>query len=52
MTGVQLQNGEVLQADLVVVGVGITPNTEIVKGASHLPDGSLKVTPFMESVTR
>lgn len=48
VTGVELGNGEVLQADLVVLGVGVTPNTQMVKGADRLPDGSLKVTPFME----
>jgi 3-phenylpropionate/trans-cinnamate dioxygenase ferredoxin reductase subunit len=33
VTGVRLTNGEVLPADLVVVGVGVQPNTELAEAA-------------------
>lgn len=48
VSGVELNSGEVLQADLVVLGVGVSPNTEMVTGVDTLPDRSLKVDPFMQ----
>ncbi len=38
---VVLDNGEVLPADLVVVGLGIKPATEILQGVPLNPDGSV-----------
>lgn len=40
---VRLQGGEVLEADLVVVGVGVRPNTDFVEGVRKGEDGSLLV---------
>jgi NADPH-dependent 2,4-dienoyl-CoA reductase/sulfur reductase-like enzyme/nitrite reductase/ring-hydroxylating ferredoxin subunit len=40
---VVLEDGEQIQADLVVVGVGVKPATGFLKGIELLSDGSLKV---------
>lgn len=50
VTGVELDNGDVLQADLVILGVGVIPNTDLVRGVEKLPDQSLNVDPFMKYV--
>lgn len=48
MNGVELNDGDILQADLVVVAVGVVPNTDLVTGVDKLKDRSLKVDPFMQ----
>ena len=44
---VVLDNGEVLEADLVVVGLGVKPATEILHGIKLEPDGSVRVDQYM-----
>lgn len=41
--GVELDDGTVLEADLVVVGIGVQPVTEFVRGVELDPDGGLPV---------
>jgi NADPH-dependent 2,4-dienoyl-CoA reductase/sulfur reductase-like enzyme len=44
VTGVSLDDGSVVPADLVVVGIGVTPNTEWLKGSGatlHERDGGI-----------
>jgi NADPH-dependent 2,4-dienoyl-CoA reductase/sulfur reductase-like enzyme len=44
VTGVVLKDGEVVPADLVVVGIGVTPSTEWIKGSGvrlHERDGGI-----------
>jgi NADPH-dependent 2,4-dienoyl-CoA reductase/sulfur reductase-like enzyme/nitrite reductase/ring-hydroxylating ferredoxin subunit len=45
---VVLDNGEVLPADLVVVGLGIRPATEMLNGVELNPDGSVSVNRHMQ----
>ena len=44
---VVLDNGEVLEADLVVVGLGVKPATQILRGIELEPDGSVRVDQYM-----
>jgi NADPH-dependent 2,4-dienoyl-CoA reductase/sulfur reductase-like enzyme/nitrite reductase/ring-hydroxylating ferredoxin subunit len=46
---VELDDGDVLPADAVIVGAGVVPNTEIVSGIHLSSDGSIPVNPFMQS---
>ncbi len=43
VSGVVLDDGEILPADLVVAGVGVKPATDYVKGVPLNPDGSITV---------
>ncbi|MEM8817060.1 MAG: FAD-dependent oxidoreductase [Pseudomonadota bacterium] len=43
VTGVETSNGELLAADLVIVGVGILPNTELAEGAGLAVDDGIVV---------
>ena len=43
---VVLENGERIEADLVIVGVGVRPATDFLHGIDLLPDGSLAVDQF------
>jgi NADPH-dependent 2,4-dienoyl-CoA reductase/sulfur reductase-like enzyme/nitrite reductase/ring-hydroxylating ferredoxin subunit len=52
VTGVQLKNGDVLPADFVVVGVGVSPATEFLKSSGlklHERDGSVRVNANLQS---
>ncbi|MFA0960407.1 FAD-dependent oxidoreductase [Roseivirga sp. BDSF3-8] len=42
VTSVVLENGETLEADLVVGGIGVQPNTDMVKGLTLEKDGGIK----------
>ncbi|KAF8819766.1 pyridine nucleotide-disulfide oxidoreductase domain-containing protein [Cardiosporidium cionae] len=42
VNGVELSNGEVIQADAVVLGAGVIPNAKIVDGVSKSRDGSIE----------
>lgn len=44
---VKLENGEDLSADLVIMGVGVEPNTGFLPDALLQSDGSLRTDPFM-----
>lgn len=46
---IYLSNGEVLEADLVVMAIGMRPRTKLLSaaGASLNPDGSVRVDPHM-----
>ena len=43
VTGVVLDDGQRLEADLVVVGIGVRPATDYLKGVPLNPDGSVTV---------
>lgn len=46
---VVLQNGDRIKTDLVIVGVGVLPSTNFVKGIMLLPDGSIKVNKYFQA---
>lgn len=45
---VVLKSGERIDADLVVVGIGVTPATEFLRGMDLLPDGSVPVDQYFQ----
>lgn len=45
---VLLQNGERIDADMVIVGVGVKPATSFLRNLNLLPDGSIKVNEYFE----
>lgn len=45
--GVELEDGEVLPADCIVVGAGVLPNTRFVEGATIDKNGGLIVGPLL-----
>ena len=47
VNGVELDDGSRLPADLVVVGIGVRPNTELVQMYPKNPDGSLDVDQYL-----
>ncbi len=47
---VLLENGERIEADLVVVGVGVKPATGFLKNLNPLPNGSLNVDEYFQVV--
>jgi len=49
VNGVELEDGEVLQADAVVIGAGVLPNTRFVQGTSLDKNGGIVVGPFLNS---
>lgn len=49
VTAVLLENGEQLDADFVVVGVGVTPATGMVKGVSLHTDGGVIVDEYLRA---
>ena len=46
---VVLENGEQIEADLVVVGVGVKPATDFLKGIDLESDGSIKVNKYFRA---
>lgn len=46
---VVLENGERVEADLVVIGIGVKPATDFLKGIDLNPDGSLKVDQYFQA---
>ncbi|MDZ7705419.1 MAG: FAD-dependent oxidoreductase [Trueperaceae bacterium] len=46
---VVLDNGDVIEADLVVVGVGVRPATDMLKGVDLQPDGGVRVDAHMHA---
>jgi NADPH-dependent 2,4-dienoyl-CoA reductase/sulfur reductase-like enzyme/nitrite reductase/ring-hydroxylating ferredoxin subunit len=46
---VVLENGERIEADLVIVGVGVRPATDFLHGIDLLPDGSVAVDEFFSA---
>ena len=52
LTSVKLENGETLQADVCVLGLGVTPSTSYLKsveGLTFAPGGSVKVDKSMKA---
>jgi len=49
VNGVELEDGEVLPADCVVVGAGVLPNTRFVTGTSLDKNGGIVVGPLLNS---
>lgn len=49
-SGVETSDGEVLPADLVVVGVGVVPNTELAEGAGLPVDDGVLVDEHLRSL--
>jgi NADPH-dependent 2,4-dienoyl-CoA reductase/sulfur reductase-like enzyme/nitrite reductase/ring-hydroxylating ferredoxin subunit len=44
---VVLDDGEIAEADLVVVGIGVKPATDIIRGMDLMKDGSIKVDKYL-----
>lgn len=49
VNGVELEDGEVLPADAVVVGAGVLPNTRFVEGLSLDKNGAIIVNPLLQA---
>lgn len=49
VNGVELEDGEVLPADAVVVGAGVLPNTRFVEGLSLDKNGAIVVNPLLQA---
>jgi len=47
VTTVVLDNGEKLDADLVIIGIGVVPSTDNIDGIGYQPDGSIEVDEHM-----
>jgi NADPH-dependent 2,4-dienoyl-CoA reductase/sulfur reductase-like enzyme/nitrite reductase/ring-hydroxylating ferredoxin subunit len=47
VTGVVLDDGELLAADLVVVGLGVTPALDFLRGVKLNPDGSVTTDKYL-----
>ncbi|KAK2973307.1 hypothetical protein RJ640_027950 [Escallonia rubra] len=52
VTGVNLRDGSHLPADMVVVGIGIRPNTSLFEGQLTLEKGGIKVNGRLQSSNR
>merc|ERR1711862_1089230 len=52
VNGVELEDGEVLPADGVVIGAGVLPNTRFVEGASLDKNGAIVVGPLLSCEAR
>ena len=50
-SSVTLTDGSSLPCDLVVVAIGVQPNTDFIKGVSKGKDGSIMVDPFFRSTS-
>ncbi|SDJ91506.1 Reductase C-terminal [Catalinimonas alkaloidigena] len=46
--GVVLESGETLPADLVLVGIGVKPNTDFIKGVDKADDGGLIASNYLK----
>jgi len=51
VNGVELEDGEVLGADAVVIGAGVLPNTRFVEGTALDKNGAIVVGPLLNSTT-
>jgi len=49
VNGVELEDGEVLPADAVVIGAGVLPNTRFIEGVSLDKNGAIVVSPLLSS---
>ena len=52
--GIKLASGKVIDADLVVMGSGVTPNTEFLasSGIKIQADGGLECNPFLQTTDK
>jgi NADPH-dependent 2,4-dienoyl-CoA reductase/sulfur reductase-like enzyme len=50
-TSVTLSDGSSLPCDVVLVAIGVQPNTDFVKGVAKGQDGSISVDPFFRSTS-
>ena len=48
-TGVELNTGEVVDADFVIIGVGVLPNTELAENAGLVVGNGIEVNEFAQS---
>lgn len=49
VNGVELEDGEVLPADAVVIGAGVLPNTRFLEGVALDKNGAIMVNPLLAS---
>ena len=49
VTGVELSSGEVVEADLVIIGVGVVPNTELAENAGLVIGNGIEVTEYAQT---
>lgn len=52
VTKVRLQDGKELDADLVITAIGVTPNTDFLKGVALDKDGGLNADVFLRSTNQ
>jgi NADPH-dependent 2,4-dienoyl-CoA reductase/sulfur reductase-like enzyme/nitrite reductase/ring-hydroxylating ferredoxin subunit len=48
VTSVVLTTGEEIECDLIVIGIGVRPATDFIKGINLEKDGSIKVNEYMQ----
>eukprot|EP00933_Yihiella_yeosuensis_P038013 TRINITY_DN3199_c3_g1_i1.p1 TRINITY_DN3199_c3_g1~~TRINITY_DN3199_c3_g1_i1.p1 ORF type:complete len:635 (-),score=150.47 TRINITY_DN3199_c3_g1_i1:114-2018(-) len=51
VNGIELEDGEVLPADAIVIGAGVLPNTRFVEGVPLDKDGAIIVNPLLQAET-
>ena len=49
LSGIELDNGESLEADLALVGIGVKPATNFVKGLPLAEDGGIRVDAYLHA---
>jgi 3-phenylpropionate/trans-cinnamate dioxygenase ferredoxin reductase component len=49
VSGIELHDGTVLAADLVIAGIGIIPNTELAENAGLKTDGGIMVNEYLKT---
>jgi 3-phenylpropionate/trans-cinnamate dioxygenase ferredoxin reductase subunit len=49
VTGVELSSGEVVEADFVIVGIGVLPNTELAENAGLVVGDGIEVNEFAQT---
>lgn len=49
VTGVELDTGEVVEADFVIIGIGVLPNTELAENAGLVVGNGIEVNEFAQT---